>query len=230
MSTLVQIRDEIVIRADVKSDPNYPKPWLNRMINDAQLYVQGRLAHLGIHKWLKTDSLTLSSGTYADKNDKTADLTTDCPSMLESPDAIKRIATSIGIGTSTDKGIAKAVDIDVYLEHIRNTFLTPTLSEPIFTRDGAILRISPSTVDTAVATYYKQVATLSSDATESEIPEHFVLFVINKVVMDIKLMKGMLNDKQEAMRQLNEDIAKAYESFKIAESEESKFEQSMVLQ
>ena len=71
-STLVNIRDLIKAEADIKGDPNFTNVLLTRHINDAHRDIQLKIFHLGYTEFKSSDALTLSAGTLADKNVKTA--------------------------------------------------------------------------------------------------------------------------------------------------------------
>jgi hypothetical protein len=223
--TLLNARDLIKAeRPEIRQNPDFPNPLLTRIINDAYKWTQIQLAHLGIKQWESTDSLTLSAGTIADKSTKTAPLATDCPGRLfDGRNAIKYIECSVigGGGGSTDKGVAHYVDDDVFLEHLRNSYFAPTNYEPIFTRKGNLIHIAPSTIDTAVAYYYKAVTELSSDSDTFSIPENFEEYIIKRSLVEIDAINKKIQDKAEALNDLSKDIKDSFNAVEFAKADES---------
>lgn len=216
--TLIQYLDLLKVeRPEIKSNPNFPKAVLIRLVNDGYKFVQVQLAHLGIKQWEATDSLTLSSGTLANQSVKTADLSSDCPGRLfEGRDAIKYIETT-GV---TYNGIARYVDDDIVIDHLRNTFLAPTEYEPIFSRKNNILYISPSTITAGTAVYYKTVTDLSADSDATTVPENYEDFIIKKALIEIDAILEKLQSKIEAINQLTKDIKETFNSFAFVKQEE----------
>lgn len=219
-ATLLQLRDQIIIDAGISGHHLFPTARLNRMINLAQRYVQTQLNGLGMKKWEATDSLTLASVTFSGEATKRASLSTDCPNMLESPNSIIMIEALALISAVEYYGIAVEVDPKLFEEQLKNTYLAPTTSKPIFTRLANYIYIAPSTVTSATAYYYKAVTDLSSDSATTEIPLEFEDFIIKKVVVDIDDILGKLQDKELAQNQIEKDIRATYEKFlgKQAES------------
>lgn len=211
-STLKQIRDQIIIDAAISGNPLFPTLRLNKMINLAQRYVQTNLNGLGMKKWETSDTLTLTATVdgFAGHDVQISDLSTDCPNMLESPNSIIFIQT---VDDANAYGIAYEIDIRSFQEQLDNTYLSPTLSKPVFMRLANKIFIAPYTVDQAIAYYYKAVTDLSSDSATTEIPIEFEDFVIKKTVLDINEILGKLQDKELAQRQLEKDIQQSYEKF-----------------
>lgn len=216
--TLKQLSDLMrVERPEIRSNPDFPQAVITRLVNDAQKFVQVQLAHLGIKQWEATDSLTLSSGTLAGSNVKTAPLATDCPSRLfEGRDAIKYIETT-GV---EDNGIAHYVDDDVFLDNLRNTYLGPTELEPIFTRKNNLLLVAPSSITAATAVYYKSVTDLGADSDATTIPENYEEFIVKRALIEVDSVLQKLNNKVEAINQLSKDIKDSFNSFGFVKMEE----------
>lgn len=216
--TLINFIDLIrVERPEIRANADFPKAVIVRLINDAQKFVQVQLAHLGIKQWEATDSLTLSSGTLAGSNVKTAPLATDCPSRLfEGRDAVKYIETT---GVSNN-GIARYVDDDLFIENLRNSYLVPTESEPIFTRKNNLLCLAPSTITAATAVYYKSITDLSSDSDTTSIPENYEEFIVKRALIEVDSILEKLQNKVEAINQLSKDIKDSFQSFGFVKMEE----------
>ena len=216
--SLIQFQDIIKAeRPEIIGHSNFPELFLTRLVNDGQKYVQVQLAHLGIKQWETQDVLTLTSSTVGEQNVKISSLSTDCPSRLfEGRDAIKYIEC-VGV---TKQGIAKYVDDDVFLDLIRNQYLSPTEKEPKFTRKNNILIIAPSTITTAMAVYYKSVTDLSADGDLTTIPENYEDFIVKRVLIDIDGILQKLGNKSDAVNQLTKDIRDTYQSFGFIKSEE----------
>lgn len=216
--TLINFIDLIrVERPEIRANADFPKAVIVRLINDAQKFVQVQLAHLGIKQWEATDSLTLSSGTLAGSNVKTAPLATDCPSRLfEGRDAVKYIETT---GVSNN-GIARYIDDDLFIENLRNSYLVPTESEPIFTRKNNLLCLAPSTITAATAVYYKSITDLSSDSDTTSIPENYEEFIVKRALIEVDSILEKLQNKVETIAQLEKDIKDSFQSFGFVKMEE----------
>lgn len=216
--SLLLLRDIIKAeRPEIIGHSNFPELFLTRLVNDGQKYVQVQLAHLGIKQWEATDSLTLSAGTLAEKSVKTSPLATDCPSRLfEGRDAVKYVECT-GVLNS---GIASYVDDDVFLELLRNSYLTPTEKEPKFTRKNNLLIIAPSTIIAAIGVYYKSVTDLSADGDLTTIPENYEDFIVKRALIDVDGILQKLGSKSEAINQLTKDIRDTYQSFGFVEAKE----------
>lgn len=212
MATLKQLRDQIIIDAGISGQPLFPTTRLDRMINLAQRYVQTNLNGLGMKKWEASDSLTLTATPrgFAGHDVEIANLSTDCPNMLESPNSIIFIQTEDDAGAC---GLAYEIDVKSFQEQLENTYLAPTLAKPVFMRLANKLFIAPYSVDSAIAYYYKAVTDLSSDSSTTEIPLEFEDFIIKKVVLDIDDILGKSQDKELAQRSLEKDIQATYEKF-----------------
>lgn len=219
-STLLQLRDLIKANTGIKEDPNFTNALLNRWINDAQRDIQLKLFYLGYTEFVGSDSLTLSSGTLGDKSIKTSPLSTDVPNRMGVPNWLISVNCSVAVGGATDKGLAYPVSNRVFLEHIRNTFLAPTNYQPLCTILDDKIYISPSTIDTATAFYYKETTDMASDAGTLDLPEAFAYFVTRLVELRVEDRKGKLADKQAAMAELDNDLAKALQSLQIMKVQE----------
>jgi hypothetical protein len=223
MGTLLQFRDQLKAkRPEIKGNSNFPDAWLTRLVNDSQRFVQVNLAHLGIKKWEATDALTLSAGAHAEQTVKTANLATDCPNRLfDGKDAIKHIecGTTSG-GGNVLYGIAKYIDDDLFSEQLRNTYLAPTLSQPVFTRINNLIYLAPSTITLATASYYKAITELSADGDLTAIPEVFEEFIVKKALTEIDEILGKINEKQVLVNELTSDIRKTFESMGLAKADE----------
>lgn len=221
-STLVQIRDLIKANKGILSDPMFSDALLNRWINDSQRSIQLKLFFLGYKEFKSSDSLTLSSGTLGKKSVKTAPLSTDCPNRMGVPNWLLFIDCSVAAGGATDKGLAFPVSERAFNELIENTFLAPTNAKPLCTIIDDKIYISPSTIDTAVAHFYKETTDMSSDSSTLDLPEAFNSFVMRLVEMRIEERQGKLADKDEKMRELDKDISDALKSLQIMKVDEVK--------
>lgn len=216
MATLLSLRDQIKFkRPEIQGKPEFIDAVLTQYLNEGQKYVQTQLVNLGIKQWEASDSLTLSAGTFAEKNVKTANLATDCPSRLfDDKKAIKFIMCSAS--GDSDLGQAKYVDDDKFLELIRNSYLTPTLKQPVFTRMSNLLYLAPSTIDTATAHYYKALTDLSSDSDSTGIPVAFEEFVVKRALIGIDEQLDKIQNKDEKINQLTKDLRDTFMSINTA--------------
>lgn len=204
-SQLSELRDQVILDAGIAGNPNFPTPRLNRIINLAQLFVQRQLNALGMKKWEKSGSLSLSSGNFAGNSLKAASIPSD---LLESPKSIKFIEVDDGSTAS----IAYEVDPDVMEEQLENSYLAPTISKPVFMRLANNIYMAPNTITSATAYYYKVIPTLSNDTDTTEIPVEYEEYIIKRAVMEIDSMLGKLQDKQVALADLQRDIAASFQS------------------
>ncbi len=226
-STLLMLRDLIKANTGVLDDPNFPDTLLNRWINDGQRSVQLKLFHLGYTEFKSSDSLTLSSGTFGGASVKTSPMSTDVPNRMGVPNWLLYVDCSIAAGGAADKGLAYPVSERTFREHLKNTFLTPTSTNPLCTIEADKIVIAPSTIDVAVAHYYKETTDMSSDSSTMDLPESFNTFVMRLVEMRIEDRRGKLADKDEKMRELDKDIADSLKALQIQKVEEP---QAMSLQ
>ena len=227
-TTLLQIRDQVVLDAGIKNHPDFPPLRINRVINLAQRYVQTLLNGLGFKRWESSISIgTPSAGFHGATAIKTFAVTT-LTDMLESPSSILFIETTDG----TTKGIARPVDPNVFEEQISNTYLAPTLAKGAFTRLSGNILLSPSTITSGTAHYYKNITDLSGDSDVSEIPLEFIEFVIKKSVNDIKEALGELQNTAKVTQELEGRLSEVYQKFhgKMAEQNRAKVNNNAKLQ
>lgn len=159
--SLLQLRDQIVLDADVKGDPLFGITRLNRIINLAQRYVQAQLNGLGFKKFETSMPVTLIAGTFVGQNVKKFGLNA-LTNILESPRSIIFIEVSDG----TSYGMAYPVDANKFKDQVVNVYAQPTILDPAFTRLANLVLLTPSTITTATAYYYKVIKDLT-DATIS---------------------------------------------------------------
>lgn len=212
-ATRLELRDLIKgKRPQIINNVDFTNPLLNELINQGQRFVQLNLAHLGIKEWEATDSLTLSSGTRAEQNVKTAPLSTDCPNRLFDDERAIKYIDCAGTVNSNYQGFAFYVDDEVFLNRLRNSFQAPTDVEPIFTRYNQLIVLTPSSILTAIAHYYKQVADMTTDGANTEIPEMYEEHIIKRVLVDIDDILGKLQNKQADLQQLTADLQQTFQA------------------
>lgn len=230
MATLIQIRDQLIIDANVLGDPMFQKARLNRIINEAQYYVQKELANLGIKGWEDSDSPAISAAVFGSYGNNTwsftlASMKSNVPDYLECKHPILYINLTCLTAEMLAFAIAREVEPKRFLDMIQNTYLSPgwtvgsSKNEAIFTIADNVVYISPYVIAsqtslTAKVFYRKRVAELTTDAGVSEIPNEFIPLVIQKGIVDIKEIKKELNDKQIAMAELKSDITSTFEKYK----------------
>jgi hypothetical protein len=213
-ATLVQLKDQIIIDAQIEGDERFPHNRIVRMINLAQKYVQLRIIKLGAKKWeKKSASITPDSSTYVGKNVKTISVSTSLADLLEGMFSVLNIEVDDG----SNYGEAGQVDKDKFLSQLKNTYLQPSLSnnEAVFMRLSGLIYLSPSAITTAYVHYYKTVPDLSSDSDETEIPVEYEEFIIKRAIIEINSILGKLNEKQNALNNLDTEIKEAFQNFDI---------------
>lgn len=220
-STLIQIRDLVKANARIMEDPEFTDALLNRWINDAQRSVQLKLFYLGYTEFKSSDSLTLSAAAYASSsnNVKTAPLSTDVPNRMGVPNWLIQIDVNDSGGGGSSYGIAYPVTDRAFKELLSNTFLTPTVPNPICTVLDDKIYLAPVDIDVAVAHYYKLTTDLSSDSDTIDLPEPFVDFVVRMTEMRVEDKKGRLQDKQSKMLEIDKDLADQLKALQIQMTE-----------
>lgn len=211
-STLAELRDQIVIDANVQGNPLFPVNRLNRIINLAQRSIQTELNGLGMKKWETRVVLSESirSTTFVGKPVVSVALNEEnFPQMLESPRSIIFIECSDGVA----HGLAFEVDLERFKEQIDNTWLSPTTGSAVFMRLANQVLVAPVEVNSLVAYYYKAAADLVNDSDETSIPMEFEEYVIKKAVAEIDGILGNLEAKQVKTKQIQSEISAAYQKF-----------------
>jgi hypothetical protein len=234
-ATLLELRDQLIIDTGVQGNPQFPTGRLNRLLNLAQRYIQTELNGLGMKKWETAQDISggLTGATFSGVSVKTVDIgSTYFLHMLESPDSILFLDCS-GVEEEVQyNGIAYAVDVSRFQEQVSNTYLAPTLKKPVFTRLANKVWIAPSIVTSATAYYYKAITDMTSDVSTTEIPIEFEGFLLKKAVLEVEQILGKLDEKELKMRQLEKDIASAYQKFlgKQVEQQRESIKQKQKLQ
>lgn len=228
LATLAELRGEIVLLAGVKGNPDFTPLLINRRINHSQRYVQTELNGLGMKRWEASQVITagLTNGAYNSPTTnvkKVAIGTTYFPNMLESPKSIIEIHVNDSADPASH-GIAREVSVNNFEEQLLNPFTTPTLTKPVFIRLNQFVWLAPSTITAATAYYYKAVADLSSDASITEIPVEFEDFIIKKAVLELKNMKGEVQEMQIRQAELDKELREAYNKFLGKTQEEQRID------
>lgn len=208
-ATLKQLREQVILKTGIQGNPKFPPTWLNQKINLAQRYVQTELNGLGMKKWESSITIgTPSAATYAGVSIKKV-ATSVLTNMLESPNSIMQIETT----DSTTAGVAREVSVDDFEEIISNSYTAPTLAKPAFMRLANSVWLSPATITSGTAYYYKVVTDLTADDGVTEIPMEFEEFIVKRVALDVDEDNNKLQDKETALKQLSGEINSAYDKF-----------------
>ncbi|GAB1442653.1 hypothetical protein MASR2M39_14890 [Ignavibacteriales bacterium] len=211
-ATLAEMRDQIVIDASIQGNPLFPVNRLNRIINLAQRSIQTELNGLGMKKWETRTELSngLRTSAFVGKNVVEVVINEEnFPQMLESPRSIIFIECSDGAVF----GLAYEVDLERFREQIENTYLSPSVSAPVFIRLANKILIAPESVNSLSAYYYKAVSDLVNDSDQTTIPFEFEEYVIKKSVAEIDGILGNLDAKQLKTKQIQAEISSAYQKF-----------------
>jgi hypothetical protein len=221
MSTLKEIRDQIKIDAGILGDKDYPDLRLNKMINLSCRYTQIQLNGLGAKKWESSVNCTLTASLFTGINVKTFNLFTAIPNLAEGKNAVRFIEISDG----TRFGVAYPIEDTLFYEEISNSFLSPTIRKPKFSRMENTIVISPASVTTALAHYYKVVTDLVNDNDVSEIPIEYDDLIIKQVLITVDSIRGKLQDKNLALQELDKNIGDTFQKYAMKESEVKKDQQ-----
>jgi hypothetical protein len=209
-ATLLQLRDELVLRTGLNNNPKFPPLRLNRILNHSARYVQTQLNGLGMKKWETSIATgTLAAGTFATASTKTFAVSV-LTGMLESPASIRFIETTDG---STGKGLAYPIDENVFLEQLSNTYLLPTLAKPIFARISGNIHLAPATITGGTVHYYKCITDLSGDTDITEIPTEFEDFILQKAIIEIETDLNKEQNKENKVQVLEANLKTVYEKF-----------------
>lgn len=217
MATLAELRNQIIIDADISGNPYFSVARLNRMINLAQRYVQNQLYALGMKKWETSSTPTQTLGSFNGVDVTQIDLSTQLTDMLESPKSILFI-NLYSEALPRQYGTAYEVSPEVFAEQLSNSYLLPTYVKPVFTRASGKIYVYPGLTISTVF-YNKRVADLSNDASVTEIPPEFEEFIIKKVILEIDSILGKLQEKQLAEQQLDKEIVTSYQNFLTKQAE-----------
>jgi len=158
--SLTSYRDQIVNDSDVKADPNFGITRLNRIVNLAQRYVQAQLNGLGFKKFETSMPVTLIAGTFVGQAILKFGIDA-LVNMLESPRSILFIDVTDG----TKFGLANPVDANRFKDQLVNTYSTPTILDPAFTRLANVVLLAPSSITSATVYYYKVIRDLTDAVT-----------------------------------------------------------------
>lgn len=217
--TLTTIRDRIILDAEIENNPLFPPSRLLVLINEAQKYVQSQLIGLGFKKWLKSSTaITPTATTFNGTSIKRFPMSS-ISDLLEGT-KIKYIACNDG----SNYGMAYEVNDDKLKEHLRNSLLSPTVKYPIFSRIDQYVYLAPSDITQATVYYHGIITDLAADDDETLIPSEYIELLIKRVLLEIDSIMGRLNDKAEAINQLNKEIADIYKNMQIQRVEESRDE------
>lgn len=217
-ATLLQLRDELIIRADVRNHPQFPPTRLTRMLNHAQRYVQTQLNGLGMKKWEASTALSSLTSSYFGAVQVVTKTITTLTNMLESPASIMFIETTDG----STKGIAYPVDPDVFQEQIANTYLAPTIAKPVFTRLAGNIILAPNTITSGTAYYYKAITDLSSDSDITEIPTEYEDFILQKAIIEIESDLNKIQNKENKIQALESNLQTVWEKFNSKQAERNR--------
>ena len=214
MSTLLNFKDQIKSDASIVGDKNFPDLLLTRYINLASRYVQSQLPEL-LKKWESSINCALTASLFSGINVKTFNLSTAIPSLAEGKNAVRFIEVSDGVRF----GVAYPIEDTLFYEEIRNSFLSPTIRQPKFSRMENTVVISPASVTTALTHYYRVVTDLVADTDVSEIPEIYDEMIIKAVLINISAVQKNIQVEQTEIQALDKTINDTFQKYAIKESE-----------
>ena len=155
-ASLTNFRDQVILDASIKGNPDFAFVRLNRIINLAQRYVQAQLNGLGFKKWETAMPITPIAGTFAGKNIKKIGIGV-LTNMLESPRSIIFIEVTDG----TLYGVAYPTDANKFKDKVTNSYDQATMLDPVFTRLANAILLTPSGITGGTVYYYKCINDLS---------------------------------------------------------------------
>lgn len=197
---LKQMRDKIKLDADILEDEMFSNARLNEMINEANRAIQIKLNGLGLSKWEKSSSPSVTNTTWAGYNVCYVSVPTD---LLEGDNVINAQTLS-----GSTYGYATQINESKFYERLKNTYLIPTYKYPVMVRLDSKLYFFPRF--TSITLTYRQVApTLSGDTDTTIVPLEYHDLIVDKVVLEIKKIKnhgGYVNETNK----LNQEIEDTY--------------------
>jgi len=202
-----ELREQVVLNADVLNDPFYQGTRITVMLNLAQNWLQLKLIKQGFKNWLKESAaLTLADTTLLGHNTSSVALPTDVLYDMPLESAERSTATKP----------AKEIQLRNFDEIVNNGVFTPTVAKSVFViMDDTIHlypRDAPNGSTTVKVTHTFRITDLVKDAaTESEIPVELQEILIDRVVMQIKSAGGQEDIKQIKMAEIDKELAAKYQ-------------------
>lgn len=235
--TLKQMRELIVANnPEIVGSELFTEPYLNELINNAQLQVQMNLAGLALDRFRTKATLNVTDGNiiqgyYTSKACSIFKLSL-LTNRLKRPKAVVEIQTVNTMpmpdsGNIVLYGLAKEVDRDAFFDLISNPY-GADMRKPIFMMDGLALGDADSYLylypqltfaDNAdkelgqIVVYYRRCLPLSTDASTIEIPEEYEIFIYKMVNVEIQASLGQIQKKDEAIQELMMKLQKAQDDF-----------------
>ena len=220
-TTLLNLVEQIRTDYNLWNDEFFPNTRLIPMINLAQRDVQTKLGVLGLDKFESASgSLTPDAATFLGNNVKSITInSTNLPNFLERSDSIRFVECSDGTNYGfTDKPVTSGK----FKDHLLNSFLSPTVSEPECIRLDNKIYLAPSTITSAIVHYYSLVTDLSAYNDPTAIPDDFAGYIVKLVGIEIESIQGKLQDKQLAIQELDKNISDSFKSFMDKQTEKFK--------
>jgi hypothetical protein len=223
-TTLLQGQDFLATQAGVLGNKDFPDSLLTYFLNISQRYVQKALNGLGLKKFEQSYDATanLTAGKYNGQNIKIVTMvqikTGSTYDVGIYPNSIRLIECGNGasIAASTDFGVAKPADEQVFHSILSSALQTPTIKAPRFCWQDNQLLISPSTVTACIIHFYRVIKDLTQPADVFEIPDEFIDFVIKRAKIEVFDRLKLLDNKDEAIKALDNEIKDQFNSFQAS--------------
>lgn len=217
--TLNQIRSQVRADAGILNDWQFPNARLNKIINDAQRFVQNEA------KWSKSweeknDFLTQDIPGEKDILGTTVNyvsLSVACPNYYEMDNPV----IDIYFTDTNGSGNCEYVDERDFAQMLRNPYMQPNVYRKFFTIADEEIWIYPlmSQLTVADAYYYKKITDLSDDSDTTEIPDEYIPMFIKKCVAEVEDIIGKLANKRDALQQVRNEIMAVYQTEQIRDGE-----------
>jgi hypothetical protein len=224
MTTLAQGQDYLAVTAGVVGNKDFAPTLLTFYLNLAQRYVQKALNGLGLKKFEQAcdASLSLAGGSY---NGNSVKIVTMAQIKTLSgfdvgiyPNSIRLIECGDAnpMSASTNFGIAKIADEQLFHQVLSSSLLAPTVKAPRFMWQDNQILLAPSAIAACVVHFYRVVKDLLNPGDTFEVPDEFIDHVIKRAKIEIFDRQKLVENKDDAIKALDAEIKDQYSSFQAS--------------
>lgn len=205
--TEARARIRIMTDAGILSNPEWQGRRITDMIYESLLWAQTQLLALQKNYWITErtaggiagGTLQKIVGSKVTEAELASDMNWDIPITSFSHADYTTVARPVMLGDWT------------FLH--ANTVLKPSATQPVFCQVGKDVYLYPAILTAPSYLYTRLPAepTYNNDAVNIDIPTQYLEMVIERVVMQIKLIIGDLQSKQLSMADIDSFIQKKYQ-------------------
>ena len=224
MTTLAQGQDYLAVTAGVVGNKDFAPTLLTFYLNIAQRYIQKALNGLGLKKFEQPYDATLSlmTGSY---NGNSVKIVTMAAIKTGSgydvgiyPNSIRLIECGDAnpLSMSTNFGIAKIADEQLFHQVLSSSLLVPTLKAPRFMWQDNQILLAPSTITSCIIHFYRVVKDLVNEGDIFEVPDEFIDHVVKRAKIEVFDRQKLIDNKDDAIKALDAEIKDQYNSFQAS--------------